>query len=88
MGTQRVKEDFKEKQCPFILILLIADPWEVPWLGASGEESRAVLIIQFPLGHILLGMSSPQVLQPKKKRVVFGKLILTRCIGLAQVRIK
>lgn len=67
MSTPRVKEDFKEKQCPFLLILLIADPWVVPWLGARGEERRAGLIIQFPLGHILLGMSSPQILQPKKK---------------------
>lgn len=70
-------------------ILLIGDAGRfISPFRAAGRGHGAMLIIQFPLGYILLRLSNPQILQPKKKRVVFGKLISTGCIGLSQVRIK
>lgn len=37
MRRQRVKEGFKEKQCPFILICHFGDSCDLPLLGASEE---------------------------------------------------
>ena len=37
VGRERVKEYFRQRKDPFILILLIGDPYESCLLGASGE---------------------------------------------------